>query len=169
MSYQEVPCSTHEEYFPGEKIPILKRSRAVKMPTCIECKKMRKREYDDRASILLDPSEKETQISILDYLAKRQIFHYRNNTGAMKIDNRFVRFGSSGSPDIIAVIEGHYVGIEVKSEKGEQSDDQKAFQASLLHAGGIYFLVRSIDGAMEAIEDAITRLRLKGRGNYKCR
>lgn len=108
--------------------------------------------------------ESELVSSIVDYLEKRRVFHYRNNTGAMVSEysgkKRFMRFGAKGSPDIICVIAGRYVGLEAKVGYNKQSDDQKAFQTALLAAGGIYFVVRSIDEAIEAVEDAITRLRL---------
>lgn len=105
-------------------------------------------------------TEHNIQSSIIDYLSKKGIFHYRNNSGAVKTEDRFVRYGTPGSPDIICVISGRYVGIEVKTDTGRQNASQKAFQESLLACGGIYFLVHNIDEAMEAIEDCITRLRL---------
>jgi hypothetical protein len=66
---------------------------------------------------------------------------------------------AGGSPDIVAVIKGRFVWIEVKTPTGRQSDHQKAFQENLSKAGGIYFLVRSLDEAVEAVEDAIKRSR----------
>ena len=56
----------------------------------------------------------------------------------------FVRFGAVGSPDIICVIKGQYVGIEVKGTKGVQSDNQKQFQQDLERAGGLYILARDL-------------------------
>jgi hypothetical protein len=53
---------------------------------------------------------------------------------------RFMRFGSAGSPDIVCVIGGQYIGIEVKRKGGKQSEAQKEFQASLETAGGEYCL-----------------------------
>jgi hypothetical protein len=56
--------------------------------------------------------ESETQKAILEWLAWRKIFHCRNNSGAI------------GSPDIVCVINGQYVGIEVKAPKGKQNESQ---------------------------------------------
>ena len=107
-------------------------------------------------------AEHGTQKSILEYLAYRGVFHYRNNSGAIvseyKGKKRFFNFGAAGSPDIICVIKGRYVGLEVKASKTKQNDNQKEFQAALTKAGGIYFVVRSLDEAVEAIEDTIRRL-----------
>jgi hypothetical protein len=73
--------------------------------------------------------EGDIQKQILGYLALKRIFHYRNNSGAFKRDDgHFYRFGATGSPDIICVIEGRFVGIEVKQTKGRQSEHQKNFR-----------------------------------------
>jgi VRR-NUC domain len=90
--------------------------------------------------------ESDLQRQILDYLALKRIFHYRNNSGAF--DNghgHFYRFGAPGSPDIICVIKSQYVGIEVKRPGGKQSEYQKEFQRKLEAAGGKYILAHSLD------------------------
>lgn len=40
---------------------------------------------------------------------------------------------------------GRYVGIEVKSAKGVQSDEQRQHQGIIEAAGGVYLLVRSVE------------------------
>lgn len=116
--------------------------------------------------------EKDIQRSILNYLEKRGVFAWRNNTGALVMpetrshQRRFIKYGMPGSPDIIAVIEGYFVGLEVKDHTGKQNENQLAFQARLFRAGGIYFVVHTMDEAIEAVEDCITRLKLKGRKAY---
>ena len=74
----------------------------------------------------------------------KRIFHYRNNSGAF-IDSQkhFYRFGAVGSWKARyrmcdCVIDGQYVGIEVKGLKGKQSEHQKTFQKALESAGGRY-------------------------------
>lgn len=87
------------------------------------------------------------------YLTLKKVFHYRNNSGAMKVrEGGFIRFGAVGSPDIIAVVDGRYVGIECKMGSGRQSPAQKEFQQALEQAGGQYFLVRSIDDLIEIFD-----------------
>ena len=108
------------------------------------------------------PLEADIQRTILDYLALRGIFHYRNNSGAMvseyKGRKRFMRFGAAGSPDIVCVIGGRYVGIEVKRPGGKQSDDQKEFQARLEAAGGRYLVVHSVEQIHELLKGHSTIL-----------
>lgn len=96
--------------------------------------------------------ESDVQRQILDYLALKRIFHYRNNSGAFKRDDgHFYRFGATGSPDIICVVNGQYVGIEVKAANGKQSDHQKEFQKSLDAAGGKYILAYSLEDVMRCV------------------
>ncbi len=94
-------------------------------------------------------AEKETQKAIMDYLAIKRLFYWRNNTGAYASEykgvRRYIRFGAPGSPDIFVIDDGKIYGIEVKSEKGVQNENQKEFQYNFENAGGIYILARSID------------------------
>ena len=53
------------------------------------------------------------------------------------------RFTTNGTPDIIAVIDGLFIGLEFKTYRGRQSQDQKDFQERLEKAGGLYFIIRS--------------------------
>ena len=100
-------------------------------------------------------TEKELQRLIMDYLAVKRIFHYRNNSGVMfseyKGKKRMVRFGATGSPDIIVVQNGIYVGIEVKNPTAVQNEAQVAFQQELEKAGGKYILARSLDDVIKFI------------------
>jgi hypothetical protein len=92
------------------------------------------------------PKESEVQRAILDWLEWHHIFHYRNNSGAfIDAQKHFYRFGALGSPDIICVINGRFIGIEVKAHGGKQSEHQKEFQRRLETAGGLYILAYSVD------------------------
>lgn len=94
--------------------------------------------------------EKETQKAVLQYLAIRNIFHWRNNSGATKtIGGGFIRFGAVGSPDVFAIHKGTIYGLEVKDVKGRLSDGQKIFQEGMNKAGGTYVVVRSLDDVLE--------------------
>ncbi|MGB6870900.1 MAG: VRR-NUC domain-containing protein [Acidobacteriaceae bacterium] len=87
--------------------------------------------------------ESDVQRAILDYLALKRIFHYRNNSGGFRdAANHFYRFGAVGSPDIVCVVNGQYVWIEVKAPGGKQSEYQKEFQRRLEE--GTYLPIVSI-------------------------
>lgn len=96
--------------------------------------------------------ESAIQAQILQYLSLKGIFHYRNNSGGFKdANNHFYRFGALGSPDIICVVEGRFVGIEVKAPGGRQSEHQISFQKRLEAAGGKYILAYSLEDVIGAL------------------
>lgn len=100
--------------------------------------------------------EADLQKTILDYLTAKRIFHWRNNSGATKVGNRFVRYGLPGSPDVICVVKGQFIGIEVKGQDkrgvwGKQNENQVKFQQDLEKAGGKYILAKSLNDVIEKI------------------
>lgn len=93
--------------------------------------------------------EKHIQSQITAWLTVHRVFWYRANTGAMKGEHKgkgwFVRFGKPGMPDIIAVMRGIYVGIEVKRPGENPTLAQQSFGVELESAGGVYVVMRSLD------------------------
>ena len=103
--------------------------------------------------------EKDVQRTILDWLTVKKIFHYRNNSGGFKdSNNHFYRFGALGSPDIIAVLNGQYIGIEVKGTGGKQSDNQKNFQRELEKSGGTYILAFNLNDVLDELPEEMIKL-----------
>ncbi len=113
-----------------------------------------------------DPSEKEIENSILQYL-NFQIgcFAFKVNTMGV-FDQRLGKYRRTskfiipGTPDILASYNIKGVGVflcfEVKSASGRQSKEQKAFEDKLTtRTNGFYFLVRSV----KEVEDALVRTR----------
>lgn len=63
-------------------------------------------------------------------------------------------FGTSGIPDIIAIVDGHFVGIEVKSAKGKPTELQKICGKQIEEAGGTWLVV-SNDVTLEVLDAVI--------------
>lgn len=81
---------------------------------------------------------------------------WNNNTGALKdADGRLVRYGLAGSSDVLACINGRFVGIEAKVGRDHQRQNQSDFATAVRAAGGVYILARSVD-------DVRNTLRLEG-------
>jgi hypothetical protein len=99
--------------------------------------------------------ESDIQKTILDYLTLRGIFHYKNNTAGIykQATGSYIPSPSVGAPDIVAVIGGKYIGIEVKRPGGKMSEHQLRFKENLERAGGIYWIFDSIDAAVGTLED----------------
>ena len=63
---------------------------------------------------------------------------WRANAGAMKIGDRYVKFGFVGQPDIMAVLKpsGRFLAVEVKRKGKLPTAAQEEFLQSVLKAGG---------------------------------
>lgn len=76
-----------------------------------------------------------------------------NNTGVLRDKtDRPVRFGLPGSSDIIAIIQGRFVGIEAKVGADRQRKNQSNFAQAVRRAGGVYILARSVDDVRNTLK-----------------
>lgn len=103
--------------------------------------------------------EHDAQKAIMDHLANLHIFFYRANTGAVKAEykgkERFVRYLPKGHPDLVLILHGRYIGLEVKRPGKFMSSDQMEFAQKIREAGGIYWVVRSV----EDVDELLRQLR----------
>lgn len=69
----------------------------------------------------------------------------RQNSGAVRVGGRFVRFGWVGCPDVLGQLkDGRLLGAEVKAAKGRTSPEQVAFLERINQAGGVAFVARDL-------------------------
>ena len=102
----------------------------------------------------IEASEKEIQNTIIEWLNAKRIFCYRQNSGSF-IDKakHYYKFASiDGLPDIVVIVRGRYIGLEVKRKGGKQRDSQIETERAIKNAGGNYFTVYSLEEAMASIE-----------------
>ena len=94
-------------------------------------------------------AENKTMRAILEYLAYRGVFAWRNNN-APTYDSRKGVFRRAisppGAPDIIGVMpgDGRFLGIEVKTRTGRVSPSQETFLSEIRASGGRAFVARSV-------------------------
>lgn len=99
--------------------------------------------------------ETKVQRQILDYLERRRILSWRNNSGILKIGNRLIYLAPKGSPDIIGVLpNGRFFGCEVKMQREGLTLDQSAFHKKLRDNGALVFVARNIDDVARALREA---------------
>ena len=100
------------------------------------------------------PSENEILKLILEWLALKGYFAWRNNSGAYKTESGgFVRFGCAGSPDIFAILRpsGRFLGIEVKAHGRKQTVYQQIFEENMKNNGAVYLLAYSLEDVIDKI------------------
>ncbi len=84
--------------------------------------------------------------------SRRDLTLWKNASGAVKIGDRFLRYGLKGSPDIIGIADGgRFIGIEVKTGKARQTPEQKLFEAMVFRRRGLYILARSVQDVRDAL------------------
>ncbi len=112
-----------------------------------------------RKLLLKDGSVKESviQADILKWLRSTGLMHWRANSGSLFLRGRHINLGPLGCADISVIIPslGRFVGLEVKSAKGKVRPEQVAYAAGLTAQGGLYFIVRSVQDAKDAIAQAL--------------
>lgn len=89
-----------------------------------------------------------TNTIIWDIVNVRGGAAYRINNGATYDKARGVyRAGVTkrGVPDIIGVLDGRFIGIEVKIGTDRQSEYQREIEREINAAGGVYFIAKTYD------------------------
>lgn len=100
--------------------------------------------------------ESEIQSAIIDYLEILEqqgkiFFHRVNNIPPVnkikgKITFRKLPRGvKRGFPDILIIKQGKCIGIEIKNEKGQQSEYQTAIEKQFKNNCAEYYVVRSVE------------------------
>lgn len=88
---------------------------------------------------------------VIKKLTEAGIFHWKQNTMPVwdpKLNSGYGAYrshgGMKGVPDIICIINGQFVGIEVKAGKDRISSDQLLFKKRCERNGGKYLVARSV-------------------------
>lgn len=93
--------------------------------------------------------EKIIENQIMHLLKLMGIFAWKNNSvGVYDPIKKIYRkqngtYHMNGVSDILCIIEGRFVAIEVKTPTGKISPDQKMFILNVLKEGGVAFVARS--------------------------
>jgi len=95
-------------------------------------------------------SEKYLQNAIIDWLNEStEGYFWQNDSVGIKGRKRENRFRPNGVADVLGVIDGHFVAIEVKAPKGKVSKSQIEFSQRFSRSGGTYYVIRSIEDLTE--------------------
>jgi hypothetical protein len=68
------------------------------------------------------------------------VWLWRANTGTAHAGDRWIRFGTPGQADLLGLVNGLFLAVEVKGPDGRQSDAQLEFQRRVVDVGGVYLL-----------------------------
>ena len=100
-------------------------------------------------------SEYEIQCEAVEWFRKtfpNQVIFSCPNEAARRNWAHFSKSGAtSGSPDLVVSIKDRVFFVEYKTQSGQQSDNQKAFEWKCLNLGIGYYLCRNLDDFKRAI------------------
>ena len=78
----------------------------------------------------------------------------RMNSGAAKVEGRFIRFGFKGCPDVLGQWkDGRLLGVEVKAQAGRLRPEQALFLERIRCAGGVAFVARDCRDVREQLNN----------------
>lgn len=102
--------------------------------------------------------EKVIEKEILDFLTSIGWFVWKNKSMGTFDPVRNIyrksrnKHSINGTSDILGLVGGRFLAIEVKSESGKATDDQRVFIARVNQEGGIAFVTRSLENALEQLQ-----------------
>lgn len=99
-------------------------------------------------------NEKELQDTIRATLNQMPgVRFFRNNVGLARQANSHVAYGLGvGSGDLIGLVGGRFVSLEIKTAHGRVTDDQLRWRDTINALGGVAAIVRSVKQAVEVVE-----------------
>lgn len=128
-----------------------KRSRALPAPL----------ESLPDVAALPDPGplpESQLQALLLAHLNRIPgVWVWRANTGAARAEGRLIRFGYPGQADLLGMVCGVFLAVEVKGPGGRQSEDQRLFQSRVEANLGVYLLTNDFLTTMRAVMELSLR------------
>lgn len=105
-----------------------------------------KKMSESKIKALSNKSEFTIQVEIVDYCRKNNIICFSVPNEATRNNSKYIKSGVlAGVSDLICIIDGKVLFIELKDYKGKQSVKQKDFEKIIISQGFQYFLVRSLD------------------------
>ena len=102
-------------------------------------------------------NESVLQRAVLAHLMSMGLFVWRMNTGKAQMRGRWVQFGLPGQADITGILpNGRRLEVELKSDTGRLSPEQKKFRDSIVASGGLYIAARTLDEALAPVREALS-------------
>jgi hypothetical protein len=98
--------------------------------------------------------ESKIEIAICEYLTAKGMFVYKNYDQAKLRNGSYSKdhsFQISGQSDLIVIVSGLVVFLEVKTKTGKLSDNQHKFKNKVIKNGGNYIVARSPKEALQKI------------------
>jgi hypothetical protein len=99
-------------------------------------------------------TESDVMTAVHQALSVHGIFHWRNNTGAHREKNRFIRYGHPGSSDYIGICpDGRFLAVECKRPGGRPSENQTEFINRINGSHGVAIMADSVESLIRQLKE----------------
>ena len=104
---------------------------------------------------LFPTKESDVMKVIKEYLAYRNIYMWRNNSGSYETNGRYISYGKAGTADLLGVYPGgRFFAIEVKRPGGALSPAQIEFLREVRKRGGVALVAESVEDVDKCLKDS---------------
>ena len=97
--------------------------------------------------------EADIQKEVYVYLIHAGYFCWRNHTQGVRMKGRMVKNPNAGGPDLMAVKDGQFYAIEIKTKAGKLSDVQKQWLTNARNSGAVTLVVTSVESLIQMLQD----------------
>lgn len=98
-------------------------------------------------------TEKFLQNQIIEWLnANTDGMFWQNDSIGIRGRKRQNRYRPNGIADVLGVLDGQSIAIEVKTPKGKILQSQIVFAEKFRRSGGLYYVVRSFEDLSELVK-----------------
>lgn len=84
-----------------------------------------------------------------------EVFHDRINVMVASRGSAKIRSAKNGTADLLCCARGRFIAVELKSDRGTQSEDQRDYELDVVAAGGVYIIGRDPDQVLAEFRAAM--------------
>ena len=79
----------------------------------------------------------------------------RVHSGIVKVKGGWMHLSKKGTADFLGMLDGRALAVEAKTDAYEQSDEQRVFAQAWMDAGGLYWIVRSVEELLQRVHEEV--------------
>jgi hypothetical protein len=110
--------------------------------------------------------EKDIQRDVCEWLDRMGFYFWRSNNipvfgknnGGKMTFRALPKYTPRGLPDIMVILHGKFIGVEIKQPSTKLSEHQVAFQSFIEKAGARYYVVRSVEDIKNVMATCVAEM-----------
>lgn len=108
-----------------------------------------------RSALMSEADLQQHVVKLLEAYARQEVCYWHSANGEARhvtIGRKLKRMGvKKGVADLVLIVSGRAIALELKTEIGTQSKEQAEWQEQFERAGGAYYMARGMDEALATL------------------